>query len=67
MFGIGLPEIIIILIGLNFIVIMLIIPVLIVYKSSRLDKDKKTSWIFIALLFSWLGVIVFFITNPKKY
>ena len=66
MLEIGSSEIIIILIGLIFIVIILVLPVLIVYNSSRLDKDKKTSWIFIALIFSWLGVIIFYITNPKK-
>ena len=66
MLEIGSSEIIIILIGLIFIVIMLLLPIFIVLKSNRSDKDNKTLWVLIALIFSWLGVIIFYITNPKK-
>lgn len=66
MLGIGSPEIIIILLGLSFLVIMLLLPIFIVLKSNRSDKDNKTLWVLIALIFSWLGVIIFYITNPKK-
>ncbi len=59
--GIALIILLIILVYLLF-----ILPARIVIKSDRLEHDKKTLWILIVLMYSWIGVIVFFMANPKQ-
>jgi len=55
-----------IVIGLLFIFIFVLLPIILVVKSPRVHGGEKFVWAIVAFLFSWLGYIVFYFVTKKN-
>lgn len=48
------------------VLLMFAAPILLVAMSDRASANSKAVWVLVAVFTSWIGVLAFYLANPRK-